>query len=278
MQRKSTAQNLPPNYVLNRSTSSSAFISSSNTSISSTESLSDQTKRFRNLELLKDNYTKSKTQQAKEEFLNELNQFIVEPSSNKNKSSKKNVRKNRRPIYPVRNIELKFKIDDPQSQGKHFISFLNRLPQLNRRSRNNKLEKMVRESSKPAKNVSFRASSLISQKPEQSYYLAANKQQESHRVYRSLSPSSNLESYATAISQQPSNLKTFTTQAAEKPKNVYFAQAIGQGRVTKRKHVNNIRSPLSNLINERSNNNDERIYEIHTSPIRKDMSKFRFCY
>ena len=158
---------------------------------------------------------------------------------------------------------------------------------------------MVRESpSKSAsngKNVSFRSSSLMSTNninQQTNAYIESSDENkiENQRIYRSLSPSKKLESFAYVIGQQPNKaIRESEDNAAlsRNNKNVYFAQAIGQSRAINRnksplRHVNN------NSSNNRSNSNyvkrdsrensTERILEIHTSPIRKDISKYYFRF
>ena len=178
---------------------------------------------------------------------------------------------------------------------------------------------MVRESpNKNSKNVSFRATSLMTNNNNHSNNYTNNTNQnfqESQRYYRSLSPNkNNLDSYSTTIGHQPkiyrekcspeksrnnniiydSNSSTYCHN-----KNVYFAQAIGQGRVlinrpnfnvnnnsrnnenkNKDRHLNRSSNPINENINNLSlqknerSTSAERIMEIHTSPIRKDTSSY----
>ena len=298
--KNSEASNFKNSTKSLRSTSTNSLSSSSSKLSSSsheTLTLEEQTKRFKNLEYLKENYTNTKTREAKQSFLNELNVLIASSNeSNKvsniqKKKQRQSSKKNNEQNIPNSSVEVQatFKTDETanKAKNKNFISFLSILSNIRRKrssdskqpadrtSRKQALIKpdhnleMVRESpSKNSKNVSFRASSLMT-KTVNNGHMKQTVSQRSYdecqqRFYRSLSPSkSTYESYASVIGQEPVSNK----------KNPYFAQAIGQSN-----HLINGNKPSfsknhSGLRNGPSTDSG-RFIEIHTSPIRKEISKF----
>lgn len=288
-----------------RSTSTNSLLSKS--SSSETLTLAEQTKKLKNLGDLKEHYTNTKTKEAKKIFLNELNELIISSANESNEVlNKKEIKqksfskKNNENHYFKKkkiNTAIEIKLDESVSKtnNKKIITFLNRLSNITRKgssekkqteriSRNktvikpNQNTEMVRETpSKNSKNVSFRASSLatnkdsncINQHDSQQVYYECQQ-----RFYRSLSPNKHTyESYASIIGQEPALKKS-----PEINKNVYFAQAIGQSN----HYINNKKPSFKAVCNQNKNHNvvvdsqsttAERILEIHTSPVRKEPSK-----
>ncbi len=133
---------------------------------------------------------------------------------------------------------------------------------------------MVRESpQKNSKNVCFRPHSLIK---------SVNTNQHHANNFRSLSPTGN-----TKINKN--NQTESQSDNSDNNENVYFAQAIGHGRILKGSkglHLSrpttpaacNIyhRCPLSNL--GRKETTAERIMEIHSSPVRNKDNQSKSLY